>query len=156
MESFTTLITCHDSPDFDAIGSMVAASKLHPNSVMLWPGSRDKELNTYVEKKKEQLKLHLVFNLVKFPKNQFTKVVIVDTAKSTRIKHLGEYLDKCEKKEVDVWVYDHHDPIEEQDLKVEKKEQVFVHSWGSACSVIVNEIKKHNQKNPESKEEKEN
>ena len=98
-------------------------------------------------KKKEELKLNLVLNLVKFHKDQFKKVVIVDTSKKTRTKHLSEYHEKCINNEVEMWIYDHHDPIEEMDFHVPQKERVLIKPWGSCCGVLVDEIRKYNETN---------
>ena len=38
-----TVITTHINADFDAVASMLAAQKLYPNSVVVFPGSQEKK-----------------------------------------------------------------------------------------------------------------
>jgi len=38
-----TIITSHVNADFDAIASMLAAQKLYPGSVIIFPGSQEKK-----------------------------------------------------------------------------------------------------------------
>ena len=42
-----TIITSHINADFDAIGAMLAAQKLYPDAVILFPGSQEKNLRDF-------------------------------------------------------------------------------------------------------------
>ncbi len=42
-----TVITAHANADFDALASMVAASKLYPDAVLVFPGSQEKNLRNF-------------------------------------------------------------------------------------------------------------
>ncbi len=42
-----TIITCHANADFDAIASMVAAKKLYPEGVLIFPGSQEKNIKDF-------------------------------------------------------------------------------------------------------------
>ena len=39
-----TIITTHVNADFDAIASMLAAQKLYPDALVVFPGSQEKNL----------------------------------------------------------------------------------------------------------------
>jgi len=42
-----TVITTHINADFDAVASMLAAQKLYPGSVVVFPGSHEKSLRNF-------------------------------------------------------------------------------------------------------------
>ncbi|MDR2422354.1 MAG: hypothetical protein LBE01_03150, partial [Deltaproteobacteria bacterium] len=42
-----TLITTHLNPDFDGVASMVAASRLYPDGVLVFPGGQEKSIRNY-------------------------------------------------------------------------------------------------------------
>ena len=42
-----TIITSHLNADFDAVASMLAAQKLYPEAVVLFPGSQEKNLRDF-------------------------------------------------------------------------------------------------------------
>ena len=146
MKIASTLITCHNTADADAFGSLIAASKLFKNSVLLWPGSTDALLQSFVKRKVEELKLNVISQISQIEVNEIQTVVVVDTARKSRVEHLGEQIfDKWEK--LESWVFDHHPPAPSHDLLPNHK----VHRpWGSCCAVIVEEIRLRNEKEPSS------
>ncbi|RLC28416.1 MAG: hypothetical protein DRH32_09140, partial [Deltaproteobacteria bacterium] len=42
-----TVITTHINADFDALASMLAAHKLYPGSLVVFPGSQEKNLRNF-------------------------------------------------------------------------------------------------------------
>jgi tRNA nucleotidyltransferase (CCA-adding enzyme) len=42
-----TVITTHTNADFDAMASMLAAQKLYPGAVVVFPGSQEKNLRNF-------------------------------------------------------------------------------------------------------------
>ena len=91
----------------------------------------------------------MVNNLLKYPIENIKRVIVVDTQRRDRVKHLGEeILKKLDENQLECFIYDHHPPNPQRDLKEGKK---LVKFWGSCCSVIVDEIKNYNQENPTSK-----
>ncbi len=42
-----TIITTHINADFDAVASLLAAQKLYPDSVVVFPGSQEKKLRDF-------------------------------------------------------------------------------------------------------------
>jgi tRNA nucleotidyltransferase (CCA-adding enzyme) len=78
-----TIITTHINADFDAIASMLAAQKLYPGSLVVFPGSQEKNLrNFFVES------MVYLFNMADMKKIDFAnvkRVVMVDTRQPGRI-----------------------------------------------------------------------
>ncbi len=86
-----TVITAHANADFDALASMVAASKLYPDAVLVFPGSQEKNLRNFFIESTTYL-----FNFKAFkdidPKS-VELLVVVDTRQRSRIPHVRPVLD---------------------------------------------------------------
>jgi tRNA nucleotidyltransferase (CCA-adding enzyme) len=97
------VITTHINADFDALASMIAASKLYPEAALVFPGSQEKNLRNFF--------LHstsYIFNFIKTKKidfDQIKRLILVDTRQKSRIGKFAQLLDK---KEVEIHIYDHH------------------------------------------------
>ncbi|MBU4010031.1 MAG: CBS domain-containing protein, partial [Proteobacteria bacterium] len=100
-----TVVTTHVSADFDAIASMLAAQKIYPGSIVVFPGLQEKNLrNFFVES------MVYLFNMADIKKIDFPNVkrlVLVDTRQPGRIGKLSLLLDR---KDIDIHIYDHHPP----------------------------------------------
>ena len=44
---YSEVITSHINADFDALASMIAASKLYPEAALVFPGSQEKNLRNF-------------------------------------------------------------------------------------------------------------
>ncbi|WP_022668546.1 CBS domain-containing protein [Desulfospira joergensenii] len=98
-----TVITSHVNADYDAIGAMLAAQKLYPDSVIIFPGSQEKSLRDFFISSMSYL-----FNMAEPGKIDFsatTTLVLVDTRQRNRLTGVSELLDK---KDLTVHIYDHH------------------------------------------------
>lgn len=42
-----TIVTTHVNADFDALASMLAAQKLYPEALLVFPGSQEKNLKNF-------------------------------------------------------------------------------------------------------------
>jgi len=130
--SAPTVITAHANADFDALSSMVAASKIYPNAVLVFPGSQEKNLRNFFLESTTYL-----FNFKQFkeidPKS-VELLVVVDTRQRSRIPHVRPVLDN---KGLRIHLYDHH-PDSDDDLPAEKS---VVKKWGSATAILVAEIR---------------
>ena len=72
-----TIITSHVNADFDAIASMLAAQKLYPGSIIIFPGSQEKSLRDFFISSTSYL-----FNMADPGSIDYSKVsrlVLVDT-----------------------------------------------------------------------------
>ena len=100
-----TVITTHINADFDAVASMLAAQKLYPNSVVVFPGSQEKNLRNFFVNSMAYL-----FNMADIKDIGFAEIqrlVLVDTRQPHRIGKLSDLLGK---KNIEVHTYDHHPP----------------------------------------------
>jgi tRNA nucleotidyltransferase (CCA-adding enzyme) len=100
-----TVITSHVNADFDAMASMLAAQKLYPGALVVYPGSQEKTLRNFFVSAMVYL-----FNMVDIRDLDFAAVkrlVLVDTQQAGRIGKLAALLDKPD---IEVHVYDHHPP----------------------------------------------
>jgi len=98
-----TVITTHINADFDALASMLAAQKLYPNALVVFPGSQEKNLRDFFIQSMVYL-----FNLAEVKDIDFAKVkrlVLVDTRRADRIGRLAEVLRNSE---LEIHIYDHH------------------------------------------------
>ncbi len=100
-----TVITTHVNADFDALASMLAAQKLYPSSLVVFPGSHEKNLRNFFISSMAYL-----FNMVDIKEIDLKKIkrlVLVDTRQRGRI---GKLKSIVEKSTVDIHIYDHHPP----------------------------------------------
>lgn len=98
-----TIITSHINADFDAIASMLAAQKLYPGSVIIFPGSQEKSLRDFFISSTSYLFNMADPNSIDF--SQTSKLVIVDTRQKSRLTQVSKLL--C-KKNIKIDIYDHH------------------------------------------------
>ncbi len=105
-----TIITSHLNSDFDAIASMLAAQKLYPDSVIIFPGSQEKNLRDFFINSMSYLLNMTDANATDFSETK--RLVIVDTRQKNRLPHVSFLLDR---KGIEIHIYDHH-PAMEEDL----------------------------------------
>ena len=85
-----TVITTHINADFDALASMLAAQKLYPGALVVFPGSQEKNLRDFFI----QSMIYL-FNLAQVKEIDLSAVqrlVLVDTRRIDRIGKLSKVL----------------------------------------------------------------
>jgi tRNA nucleotidyltransferase (CCA-adding enzyme) len=105
------VITTHVNADFDAMGSMIAAKKLYPDSVLVFPGSQERTLREFF--------VHSTVYLYDFKRlrdldlDLVTRLILVDTRQLSRI---GKFIDIIGKPDLEIHVYDHH-PDAEDDIQ---------------------------------------
>ncbi len=125
------LITTHLNVDFDALASMVAASKLNPGSIMMSPGGFSKEVSRFqtfyrhcfpVKKEKD-----IDFSSV-------TQIIIVDAMMKVLTPQLKKII---EEKKIKTTVYDHH--FREEKIGGENVEYIKT-AYGACTTYFVEEI----------------
>lgn len=105
-----TLITCHINADFDAFASLIAASYLYPNAVLVFPGTQERALQEFYA---ETAKAMYYFKDIKdIDLDDVQQLVIVDTRQRSRVPHVHPLLDRPE---VTVSIWDHH-PASNDDI----------------------------------------
>jgi len=128
-----TIITTHINADFDAMASMLAAQKLYPDSLVVFPGSYEKNLRTFFVKSMVYL-----FNMADIKEVDFSiveRLVLVDTKQPNRI---GKFASLLERSDLDIHIYDHH-PAMPNDVKSNHE---ICESIGATVSILTEIIKK--------------
>ncbi len=107
------VITTHVGADFDALASMMAAAKLYPEAMLVFPGAQERNLrNFYVES------VCYFYNFVKVknvPFDRVKRLILVDTRQRDRIGPLSRLADDPA---VEIHAYDHH-PDSDTDVKAD-------------------------------------
>ena len=106
-----TIITTHFNPDYDAVGSMVAARKLYPEALLVFPGGSEKNLRHFFI----QSLIHMIepAKVGDVDLSQVGRLVVVDTRQPGR---LGDVKEVLKNPGLDIHLYDHH-PDAPGDLK---------------------------------------
>jgi tRNA nucleotidyltransferase (CCA-adding enzyme) len=121
------VITTHVNADFDALASMMAASKLYPGAMLVFPGAQERNLrNFYVES------VCYFYNFVKVKNVPFERVkrlILVDTRQKDRIGPLSRLADDPG---VEIHAYDHH-PDSDTDVKADMQ---MVEKVGATVSML--------------------
>ncbi|MEW6263248.1 MAG: CBS domain-containing protein [Thermodesulfobacteriota bacterium] len=128
-----TIITTHVNADFDAVASMIAAGKLYPGAVMVFPGSQEKNLRNFFI----QSMIYL-FNVARVKDIDLAKVgrlVLVDTRQAERIGALARVL---ENRDLSIHVYDHH-PDGPDDIRGEVEIMALVGANATIMTEILTE-----------------
>ena len=125
------VITCHKSPDFDAIASSIAAKKLYPDAVLALP-----PLPPYTMKNffiQTSIYLYSPKPPKEFKLDDIDTLIIVDTHSKERIGIFGKIAEK-----VKTICYDHH---EEGDIK---NCIFYTDKVGANTTLMTNELRKKN------------
>ena len=97
------VITTHLNADFDALASMVAAKKLYPEALLVFPGAQEGNLRDFF--------IRSSFYFLDFARaknvdpEEIKRLILVDTRQLSRI---GKFAEAAISDEVDIHVYDHH------------------------------------------------
>jgi tRNA nucleotidyltransferase (CCA-adding enzyme) len=106
------VITSHIQADFDAFASMIAAKMLYPDALLVFPGAQEKNLRDYIAHASNTVTVHIT-KLKNIDIEKITKLIIVDTRQISRIGDFSKIIDK---KGVEVIIYDHHPPSDDDIL----------------------------------------
>ncbi len=104
------VITTHTNADFDSLASMLAAKKLYPDAVLVFPGSQERSLRDFF--------IHSTFyalgveRIKNIDLRDVRRLILVDTRQVSRI---GKFSEIVEKPDVEIHIYDHH-PSSPDDL----------------------------------------
>ena len=103
------LITTHISADFDAVASMLAASKLYPQARLAFPGSLERNVREYFAQMGEPFPHE---RLKKLDLTAVTRLILVDAKRAGRLGPLKEVLANPG---LEIHIYDHH-PAHPKDI----------------------------------------
>ena len=127
-----TIITTHINADYDALASMLAAQKLYPGSILVFPRFNEKNLRNFFIQS-----MGYLFNMADIKNINFDRIerlVLVDTRQPGRI---GDLAAVAEKKEVEIHIYDHHPPMPD-DIKGDHE---VLQLTGSTVAILTEIIK---------------
>ncbi|MCK5912594.1 MAG: CBS domain-containing protein, partial [Desulfuromusa sp.] len=101
------VIATHINADFDGLGAMIAAKRLYPDAVLVFPGGQERGLRDFLLQSTlyayDFKKIHDI-NL-----SQVTRLILVDVRSAARIGQLAEIV---QNPELEIHIYDHHPPDE--------------------------------------------
>ncbi len=97
------VITTHINADFDCLGSMIAAKRLYPDAVMVFPGGQERSLREFFLK---SVQYAFGFKRVRdIDLEEITRLILVDVRQASRI---GPFAAIAKRPGVDIHIYDHH------------------------------------------------
>ena len=102
------VITTHINADFDSLASMLAAKKLYPNAVLVFPGSQERSLRDFFIH--SALYAFEVERIKNIDLQKVKRLILVDTRQISRI---GKFSEVLSKPDLDIHIYDHHPPSSE-------------------------------------------
>ncbi len=126
------VIVTHDNADFDALGSLVAASKLYPKAKVILPSSKERSVRDFLSMVCDSI---CVENEKDVDFKKMRRLIIVDTRLKNRIGKAAEFLQNPELK---LHCYDHH-PRNKRDLIAHK--DVYL-KRGATVTILLEIIKK--------------
>ncbi|MDX2446965.1 MAG: CBS domain-containing protein [Desulfobacterales bacterium] len=103
----STVITSHINADFDALASMLAAQKLYPDSLVVFPGSQEKNLRNFFIQ--SMVYLLNIASVKEIDVDKIERLVLVDTKQPHRI---GKFESILNRPDLEIHIYDHHPPME--------------------------------------------
>ena len=127
-QSQKEIIVTHMNADYDALASMIAAKKLYPEAVLVFPGSQEKNLRNFFLNTTSYL-----FNFVRLKQidlDQVKRLILVDTRQKNRIK---QFLKLADRDDVEIHIYDHH-PDSENDLHGQVE---FIQPVGATTTILI-------------------
>ena len=127
-----TLITSHVNADFDALASMLAAQKLYPEALVVFPGSQEKNLRNFFIN--SMAYMFSMADIKTIDMSAVNRLVLVDTRQTARIGELSSLLDKPG---LEIHIYDHH-PHVENDIKGVVE---YTRSTGATVTILIEIIK---------------
>ncbi len=126
------IVTAHTNADFDALAAMVAASRLYPGAVLVFPGSQEKNLRNFFI----QSAMYM-FNFKAAKEIDIASVqtlVAVDTRQVSRMSHVAGVFDNPD---LVIHAFDHHPDSDEDVAYIHGK----VLPWGSTAAIITLELR---------------
>jgi len=126
------VITTHMNADFDSLASMLAAKKLYPQAILVFPGSQEKNLRDFFLQSTFYL-----FDTVRIKNvdlKAIRRLILVDTRQPGRI---GKFKEILHRPGLELHIYDHHPPSPE-DLKGSKE---VIREVGATVTILTQILK---------------
>lgn len=104
------VIATHVNADFDCLGSMIAAKRLYPDAVLVFPGGQERGLRDFLLQ--STLYAYGVKGVRDIDLQQVTRLILVDVRSSARI---GQFADILDQPGLEIHIYDHH-PVDDKTI----------------------------------------
>jgi tRNA nucleotidyltransferase (CCA-adding enzyme) len=117
------------------MASMIAAKKLYPDALLVFPGSQERTLREYFIK--STVYIYGFKRLRDIEIDKVTRLILVDTRQASRI---GKFVDILQKPGLQIHVYDHH-PDAEDDIKANLS---VVKRVGSTVTLLTGLLRERN------------
>ena len=121
------VITSHLNADFDCMASMVAAHKLYPEAKLVFPGSQEKNVRSFLNETGFTFEFTRIRSI---NMAEITRLIVVD---NRQIGRIGIFRQCLQNKNLAIHLYDHH-PDHPDNLTGELEE---VHEVGSTATIFV-------------------
>ncbi len=99
------VITTHINADFDALACMLAAKKLYPEAILVFPGSQEGSLRDFFVR--STIYVFEAERMKNVDLDRINRLILVDTRQKSRI---GKFAQIVKRPTVDIHIYDHHPP----------------------------------------------
>lgn len=126
------VITTHINADFDSLASMLAAKKLYPQAVIVFPGSQEKNLRDFFIQSAFYVMETRRLKNIDFDKVQ--RLILVDTRQPGRI---GRFAELVQRPGLKLHIFDHH-PASREDLHGEVE---YIREVGATITILVKILK---------------
>jgi tRNA nucleotidyltransferase (CCA-adding enzyme) len=135
MERHIEIISTHIHADCDAFSAMIAASKLYPKALLVFPGGKSENLQHFIQ---SEIFHFQEYHISDIPEDKIEKIILVDIRQPSRIGRISQILNN--NPEIELHIFDHH-PGKKDDLKgsVEVIKEV-----GSTTTILIDMLKEKN------------
>ncbi len=121
------VIATHVNADFDGLGSMIAAKRLYPEAVLVFPGGHERGLRDFLLH--STLYAYDVKKVRDIDLNEVTRLILVDVRSAGRI---GQFAEIVENSDLEIHIYDHH-PVDENTISGQVE---FIQEVGAATTIL--------------------
>ena len=122
------VITTHINADFDALACMLAAKKLYPEAILVFPGSQEGSLRDFFVR--STIYVFEAERMKNVDLDRISRLILVDTRQKSRI---GKFAKIIKRPALDIHIYDHHPPSSD-DIKGSVE---VVKEMGSAITLML-------------------
>ena len=128
------IIATHMNTDFDALASLVAAKKLHPDAQVVLSNKQDRRVKNFLNIYRDTFDFVLDHTI---DWSKVTELILVDVASLRRVSHLTKHLNL---QSLHVTIYDHH-PKKNEDLV---SDAGIIEEVGATITLLVEQLKRRN------------
>ncbi|MCD6187753.1 MAG: CBS domain-containing protein [Desulfuromusa sp.] len=121
------VIATHVNADFDCLGSMIAAKRLYPDALLVFPGGQERGLRDFLLH--STLYAYDVKRIRDINLHEVTRLILVDVRSGTRI---GQFADIVQNPDLEIHIYDHH-PVDEHTIKGQVE---FIQEVGATTTIM--------------------